>query len=85
MRWWQDRCIEWCFSRYEDGKFGDQVYLNQWPTLFGDRVHIVGQVEKTLAPWNVLYFSQQAAGPLKPVMYHFHGLRLLPGRRAIVS
>jgi hypothetical protein len=58
------------------------VYLNHWPTLFSDRVHIVGQVEKTLAPWNVLYFSQQAAGTLKPVMFHFHGLRVLPGRRA---
>ena len=60
MRWWQDRCVEWCFARYENGKFGDQVYLDQWPTLFGDRVHIVRQVEKTLAPWNVLYFSRTA-------------------------
>jgi hypothetical protein len=82
MRWWQERCLEWCFARYEDGKFGDQVYLDAWPTLFGDRVQIVRQVEKTLAPWNVRHFSQQMRGPLKPVMYHFHGLRLLPGRRA---
>lgn len=79
MRWWQDRCLEWCFARYEDGKFGDQVYLDQWPTLFGDRVQIVRQVEKTLAPWNVRHFSRDAAPD--PVLYHFHNLRLLPGRR----
>jgi hypothetical protein len=82
MRWWQARCLEWCFARYEDGKFGDQVYLDQWPKLFGDRLQIVRQVEKTLAPWNVLHFSQCTTGSLAPVLYHFHGLRLLPGRRA---
>jgi hypothetical protein len=81
MRWWQERCLEWCYARYEEGKFGDQVYLDQWPKLFGDDVHIVRQVEKTLAPWNVRHFSSRD-GKAEPVMYHFHGLRLLPGRRA---
>jgi hypothetical protein len=79
MRWWQERCLEWCFARYENGKFGDQVYLDQWPALFGDRVQIVGQTAKTLAPWNVRHVSRN--GSLVPVMYHFHGLRLLPRRR----
>lgn len=60
MRWWQDRCLEWCFARYEDGKFGDQVYLDQWPSLFGDCVHIAQQVEKTLAPWNVATSPSEA-------------------------
>lgn len=82
MRWWQERCLEWCFARYENGKFGDQVYLDQWPSLFGDRVHIVRQVEKTLAPWNVRHFAERSQSPLEPVFYHFHGLRPLPGRRA---
>jgi hypothetical protein len=82
MRWWQERCLEWCFARYENGKFGDQVYLDQWPALFGDSVHIVRQVEKTLAPWNVRHFAEQSGSRLDPVFYHFHGLRLLPGRRA---
>jgi hypothetical protein len=82
MRWWQERCLEWCFARYEDGKFGDQVYLDQWPKLFGDRVHVVQQVEKTLAPWNVRHVAEQSRTPLDPVFYHFHGLRLLPDRRA---
>ncbi len=82
MRWWQERCLEWCFARYENGKFGDQVYLDQWPELFGDSVHIVRQVEKTLAPWNVRHFAQDSGTRFDPVFYHFHGLRLLPGRQA---
>lgn len=80
MRWWQERCLEWCFARYEDGKFGDQVYLDQWPALFGDSVHIAQQVEKTLAPWNVRHFAERSGSRLDPVFYHFHGLRLLPNR-----
>jgi len=81
MHWWQERCLEWCFARYENGKFGDQVYLDAWPTLFGDRVQIVRQVEKTLAPWNVRHFAQQSRRLLEPVFYHFHGLRLLADQR----
>jgi hypothetical protein len=81
MQWWQSRCLDWCFARYEKGRFGDQVYLDQWPDLFGGDVHILRQVERTLAPWNVRHFSKGSEPP-KPVMYHFHGLRLLPRRRA---
>ena len=85
MTWWQERCLEWCFAHYEDGKFGDQVYLDRWPELFGDVVHVVRQVEKTLAPWNVRHFADRHAHSqtaLKPVMFHFHGFRLLGPRRA---
>lgn len=76
MRWWQDRCLEWCFNRVEDGKFGDQRYLDDWPVRFAEEVHVLRQVEKTLAPWNARYFEQREAS-LRPVFYHFHGLRIL--------
>lgn len=80
MAWWQERCLEWCFARHEDGKFGDQKYLDQWPTLFGDRIQIVKQVARTLAPWNVAHFERLGGGHLSPVFYHFHGLRILHPR-----
>jgi hypothetical protein len=73
-RWWQDRCIEWCFNRFEDGKFGDQKYLDTWPEIFKDEVHILQNVDETLAPWNV---AMRAKKDLLPVMYHFHGLRFM--------
>ncbi|MGQ3685116.1 MAG: glycosyl transferase [Candidatus Loosdrechtia sp.] len=77
MKWWQSRCLEWCFARLEDGKFGDQKYLDYWPELFGDVVHIVQQTEKTLAPWNVFYIEKKRKKLEDVVFYHFHGLRII--------
>ena len=77
MKWWQDRCIEWCFDRNEDGKFGDQKYLDQWPTLFPNEVHILHQVDKTLAPWNVDHFLSKKPIDHMPVFYHFQSFRVV--------
>jgi hypothetical protein len=69
--WWQERCIEWCFARVEDGKFGDQKYLDEWPTRFEKQVHVLEHLEWTLAPWNAVRFSPDGG-----VLWHFHGLRI---------
>jgi hypothetical protein len=70
--WWEARCIEWCFSRQENGKFGDQKYLDCWPDKFADDVHILQKQEWMLAPWNSTRFPYSAGK-----VYHFHGLRIL--------
>ncbi len=74
--WWQERCLEWCFARLEDGKFGDQKYLDDWPTRFPEQVHVLEHPEWTLAPWNATRFPYGEG-----VFYHFHGLRLERQRR----
>jgi hypothetical protein len=71
-QWWQDRCIEWCFARPENGKLGDQKYLDDWPERFGGLVHVLGQSHALLAPWNARRFPYSGA-----IAWHFHGLRLL--------
>jgi hypothetical protein len=70
-KWWEDRCIEWCYARHEDGKFGDQKYLDDWPERFADLVHVLNDNERTLAPWNA---SRYPYG--RSIFYHFHGVRL---------
>ena len=71
-QWWQDQCFAWCFNRYEDGKFGDQKYLEQWPILFPNHVHVLSRAKQILAPWNA-DDSRLSNG----VVYHFHGLRIM--------
>jgi hypothetical protein len=80
LGWWQDRCLEWCHARLEDGKFGDQLYLEDWPQRFGAEVHVLEQRERTLAPWNVAHFAR-APGGARPAFYHFHSLKLVAPRR----
>ena len=76
LRWWQERCVEWCFARHEEGKFGDQKYLDDWPSRFPGKVHVLAQKNKTLAPWNIAWFHKRANG-LDPVFFHFHGFRIV--------
>ena len=70
LNWWRDRCLEWCFNRHEDGKFGDQKYLDDWLTRF-QGVHSLQHLGGGLAPWNVQQFDFQLVknkilGNLKP-------------------
>jgi Methyltransferase domain len=81
LRWWHDRCIEWCYFRWEDGKLGDQKYLDDFPRLFRG-VHALRHPGGGLAPWNVANHTLTDDGgrvhvdgePL--VFYHYHSLRL---------
>lgn len=75
-KWWEERCVEWCFARVEDGKFGDQKYLDDWTVRFESFVHVLNRPEWSQAPWNAnrYPFSQG-------IFYHFHGLRISDGRR----
>ncbi len=70
--WWQKACIDWCFSRVEDGKFGDQKYLDLWPMLFKDHVHILSNKELILAPWNATRYPITNS-----LVWHFHQFRIV--------
>lgn len=76
-KWWEDRCLEWCYNRFEDGKFGDQKYLDDWETRFSDKVHVLKNKELILAPWNATRFPYGNC-----VIWHFQGLRLIKKRSA---
>jgi hypothetical protein len=79
-KWWEERCIEWCFEKLEDGKFGDQKYLDDWPQRFADSVHVMNEKELALAPWNATRFPFGAS-----VFYHFHGLRIVNNERVNIG
>lgn len=71
-KWWEDRCLEWCYARIEDGKFGDQKYLDDWLDRFPNEVHVLSDKELLLAPWNATRFPYG-----RSVCWHFHSLRIV--------
>lgn len=88
LQWWIERCLEWCYARVEDGKFGDQKYLDDWLTRF-QKVYVLRDFGAGIAPWNVQQFKIQKdtngltcvnGHPLR--FYHFHNLKLLGENKA---
>lgn len=81
LQWWQERCLEWCYARFEDGKCGDQKYLDDWPQRF-EGVHVLHHLGGGVAPWNVQQYALAKTGegglevngvPL--VFFHFHAYK----------
>lgn len=81
LSWWRKRCLEWCFNRQEDGKLGDQMYLNQFPKLFSG-VFVSKHVGANVAPWNIAQFKVWKNNGLvyiddvPLIFYHFLGLKI---------
>lgn len=79
---WRSQCIEWCYAKHEDGKFGDQKYLDEWPDAYHN-VHILKHHGGGLAPWNLqnylfkkkegdIYVTQKRSKmEYRLVFYHF--------------
>ena len=61
LKWWKERCIEWCYARYEDGKYGDQKYLDSFPLLF-ENVYIIKNRGVGIAPWNMNFYTYDIKG-----------------------
>jgi FkbM family methyltransferase len=83
LSWWRERCIEWCYLRFENGKIGDQGYLTDWPTRFPGIV-VLCHVGAGVAPWNhdQYLLGYDANGvpridELPLIFYHYHAFSLL--------
>lgn len=95
---WESSCRAWCFARHEDGKYGDQKYLDAWPDAFGEDVAILEHQGGGLAPWNASQYdaSETDSGELRVidrrtqeswpvVFFHFQGLKLYSDGRAMLA
>jgi hypothetical protein len=76
-------CAAWCYDRAEDGKFGDQKYLDAWPGRY-PALKIIEHKGFNLAIWNVgNYMIRVKNGavlidddPL--IFYHFASTQIAP-------
>ena len=73
-QWWEARCLEWCSAKRDNGRYGDQKYLDDWPSRFPEDVHVLRQLNAFLGPWNAKRFHWSEG-----IAWHFHGLRFLKG------
>ncbi len=92
LTWWRQRCLEWCYARHEDGKFGDQKYLDDWTERFRG-VHVLQHLGGGMAAWNiqqyevferegVLWGREASTGTeFQAIFYHYHYVRFLTGDR----
>lgn len=89
LKWWRERCIEWCYDRAEDGRFADQKYLDMWPQLFSG-LKVLQNKGAGLAPWNasnyeiVLSKKKVIVSGDQLICYHFHGFNQV-GRRTYAT
>lgn len=86
LRWWRNACLEWCYCRFEDGKFGDQKYLDDWTRRFHG-IHELQHLGGGVAPWNVQQYTFEVDGgrlvgieirtgkKFNVAFFHFHALK----------
>ena len=86
LNWWRERCLEWCFARPENGKFGDQKYLDDWSVRFNG-IYELSNLGGGVAPWNIQQYEfrqsdqgiigteKKTGAKFTTVFFHFHGLK----------
>lgn len=79
---WAEKCLEWCGIEPEEGRFGDQKYLDAWPVEI-ERLAVLDHAGVNAGPWNVERHRYEASPSgvtvdgRTLVIFHFHRLRVL--------
>jgi len=97
LNWWRESCIDWCYAKIEDGKYGDQKYLDYFHVKFKNVVTI-NNIGVGVAPWNIgnyniEYNSEQVYIILKNavhekyslIFYHYQGLKFKEYNNKIIA
>ena len=86
LRWWKNKCLDWCFDISEVDRMGDQKYLCYFETNF-ENVYILDNLGGGVAPWNIKQYklvsnnngevilNDKNIGDFKLIFYHFQNIR----------
>jgi hypothetical protein len=87
---WAAQCREWCYDRLsDDGTYGDQAYLTEWPAKHG--AHVVQHPGAQLGPWAVHTRSLDVRdgmihfGGRPLVAFHYSAYRELPDGHTVMT
>ncbi|NQV88638.1 MAG: hypothetical protein HQ402_03755 [Parcubacteria group bacterium] len=87
LDWWVKSCNDWCYDRYENGKFADQMYIDSFPLKFKE-VKVTEQKGINTAYWNIarykffkkdglIWGKDKKTKEIFPlIFYHFSGVTL---------
>lgn len=96
LKWWKEKCFEWCYDIPEPDRMGDQKYLNKFSTLFNG-VHELKHLGGGVAPWNLekyqivhskgneIWLREENGEKFILVFYHFQNIRYMPGRKVNIK
>jgi len=56
LKLWGSQTIEWCYDRIEEGKMGDQGYLNDWAERFSN-VIVSSNIGVGVGGWNIMNYN----------------------------
>jgi hypothetical protein len=85
IKWWREKCIEWCYDYVDGDRFADQGYLDSFSTRF-PRVKAIEHIGANLAPWNIENYridfrdDKVLIDRIRPlIFFHFQGLKQAMG------
>lgn len=92
---WKKDCLDWCYCRYEEGKYGDQKYSDRWKMKYSG-VHEAENPGIGVAPWNLHLYScngkkngkiwmRYRAEVFPIIFYHFEGMKYLDDGRIFLN
>ena len=76
-------CTAWCYDRLEDGRFGDQKYLDAWPGRYPS-LKIIEHKGFNLANWNIHNYMIRLKGDVVMIdddpliFFHFASTQIRP-------
>lgn len=96
LKWWKEKCFEWCYDIPEPNRMGDQKYLNYFMENF-DGVCELEYLGGGVAPWNLeqyqfcndeqkkLVMKSKDGEIFQLIFYHFQNLRYLPKNKVNIK
>lgn len=80
LKWWRDKCIEWCYCRFDGDRYADQKYLERFASLT-NKLIVLKNRGAGVAIWNANLYRYQDDNIIYNnetypiVFFHFHGLK----------